>query len=202
MIGPRAVGTFLHSYARLPLPTGSSSSGARPRLHFNFESCSSLNSPRCASRDWLLRRSGLGLRTIRCVPVTHCADAWGVVLEHSHGWSVVYSGDTRPCEALVAAGLGATLLIHEATFDDARAADAVQKRHSTRSEALDVARRMRAHRTILTHLSARYREMHETRAEGSKDAAAATEAAAGDGNDALMEVAQAEATHKCCSRLI
>ena len=36
------------------------------------------------------------------------------------------------------------------------AADARSKRHSTRSEALDVARRMGAHRSILTHLSQRY----------------------------------------------
>jgi hypothetical protein len=48
------------------------------------------------------------------------------------------------------------LLIHEATFDDSLAADAVAKRHSTTHEAVDVARRMRARVTILTHLSQRY----------------------------------------------
>ena len=69
---------------------------------------------------------------------------------------MVYSGDTRPCDALVAAGRGATLLIHEATFDDDLADDARAKRHSTRSEALDVAARMGAYRTLLTHLSQRY----------------------------------------------
>ena len=33
-------------------------------------------------------------------------------------WKVVYSGDTRPCQELEAAGSGATLLIHEATFEN------------------------------------------------------------------------------------
>ena len=152
-------------------------------LRFRFESCASLNAPRSAARDWLLRRSGLGLRHIQCVPVVHCADAWGVVLAHANGWSVAYSGDTRPCEALVAAGRGVTLLIHEATFDDTRGADAIQKRHSTRGEALAVARRMGAHRTILTHLSQRYRELHET-----------PEAAPEVGPEAAPEVAPEAAT--------
>ena len=54
-------------------------------------------------------------------------------------WKVVYSGDTRPCGALAEAGNGASLLIHEATFDDELAGDAIDKRHSTLSEALSVA---------------------------------------------------------------
>ncbi len=34
------------------------------------------------------------------------------------GWKLVYSGDTRPYEGLIKAGMDATILIHEATFDD------------------------------------------------------------------------------------
>lgn len=45
------------------------------------------------------------------MPVVHCADAWGLVLHHSSGWRLVYSGDTRPCDALVREGIGATLLV-------------------------------------------------------------------------------------------
>ena len=153
IVGPRAVGAFLDAYNRLLPPAG------RPR--YRFEPCSSLNAPRSPGRAWLLRESGLGLCGVRCVPVVHCSDAWGVVLEHHDGWRLVYSGDTRPSDALVAAGRDATILIHEATFDDERVADAVQKRHSTRGEALDVAERMGAYRTVLTHLSSRYRELHE-----------------------------------------
>ena len=191
VVGPRVVGAFLSAYMALPAPPAPSSaaqhppphghlapcgllvppqlpqqqSGRRPQLRFTFESCASLNGVRSPAREWLLRRSGLGLRNIRCVPVVHCSDAWGLVVEHTHGWSVVYSGDTRPCDKLVAAGRGATLLIHEATFDDERVDDAKLKRHSTRGEALEVASRMGAYRTILTHLSQRYREMHENKSQ-------------------------------------
>ncbi len=49
-----------------------------------------------------------------------------------------YSGDTRPCDALVEAGTDATLLIHEATFEDGMAEEARDKYHSTTSEAIDV----------------------------------------------------------------
>jgi hypothetical protein len=35
---------------------------------------------------------------------------------------MVYSGDTRPCPALIAAGLGSRLVIHEATFEVSRGA--------------------------------------------------------------------------------
>ncbi len=47
------------------------------------------------------------------VPVQHCRDAFGVVLHLRCGIKLVYSGDTRPCDALVLAGFGAALLIHE-----------------------------------------------------------------------------------------
>ncbi len=51
--------------------------------------------------------------------MAHCADAWGVVLRARAGWSVAYSGDTRPCPALQRAASGMSLLIHEATFEPA-----------------------------------------------------------------------------------
>merc|ERR1740124_642257 len=94
---------------------------------------------------------------MRMLPqVEHCSDAWGVVLRHASGWSLCYSGDTRPCAALTRAARGATLLLHEATFADAEAEHARIKRHSTHGEAREVARQMGAYRTLLTHLSARY----------------------------------------------
>ncbi|KOO30007.1 zinc phosphodiesterase elac protein 2-like protein, partial [Chrysochromulina tobinii] len=150
IVGPRAVGAYLAAHTALLPPA------ERPRFH--FETCAAFNAPRSVGRARLLgaQHGALGLAAVRCVPVVHCADAWGVVLSSHDGWTLVYSGDTRPCEALVAAGQGATILIHEATFDDDLVDDARAKRHSTRAEALDVARRMGAYRTILTHLSQRY----------------------------------------------
>ncbi len=57
------------------------------------------------------------------------------------GWSLVYSGDTRPSDALTqlgGEGGGCTVLIHEATFDEEKANEAVKKKHSTVNEALMV----------------------------------------------------------------
>ena len=97
-----------------------------------------------------------GFTAWQCVRVRHCADAYGIVLEHSQGWKVVVSGDTEPCEQLVAAGMNATLLVHEATFSCELAGDAAAKRHSTVGQALEAAQRMGAWRVILTHFSQRY----------------------------------------------
>ena len=72
------------------------------------------------------------------------------------GWKAVYSGDTRPCAALAEAARDATLLIHEATFEDDLAEDAVKKRHSTTSEAIQLGVDANCYRVILTHFSQRY----------------------------------------------
>lgn len=97
------------------------------------------------------------LAAMSSVPVVHCRDAYGLVFQPwRRGEKLVYSGDTRPCDRLVAAGVGAALLIHEATFDDSKQEDAISKKHSTTSEALEVGRRMRAGEVVLTHFSQRY----------------------------------------------
>ncbi|GAQ86315.1 hypothetical protein KFL_002820100 [Klebsormidium nitens] len=98
----------------------------------------------------------LNLVRAQAVPVHHCADSWGLVIHHADGWSLVYSGDTRPTRPLIEAGRGCTLLIHEATFEGKLLDHARRKRHSTTEEALDVAAQMGARRTILTHFSQRY----------------------------------------------
>jgi ribonuclease BN (tRNA processing enzyme) len=90
------------------------------------------------------------------VPVQHCNSAFGVVLECRAGQKIVYSGDCRPSQSLVKNGLKCDLLIHEATFSDDRCVDAVKKKHSTYSEALEISRRMQAKYTVLTHFSQRY----------------------------------------------
>jgi ribonuclease Z len=68
----------------------------------------------------------------------------------------VYSGDTRPSRALQQCGSGATLLIHEATFEHELIQQALLKRHSTTTEALECGQAMGAYRTVLTHFSQRY----------------------------------------------
>lgn len=83
-----------------------------------------------------------GLSSARSISVIHRVEAYGFILEHPSGWKIVYSGDTRPCEELAEAGKDATLLIHEATFEDELQTDAVEKMHSTISEAIEIAQKM------------------------------------------------------------
>lgn len=84
------------------------------------------------------------------LPPAACVDTWVSV------YVCVLSGDTRPCQAVVDAAKGATLLVHEATFEDELQEEAVAKRHSTTAEALGVAAAAGAYRTLLTHFSTRY----------------------------------------------
>ncbi|KAG7670989.1 hypothetical protein Ndes2526A_g01222 [Nannochloris sp. 'desiccata'] len=126
---------------------------------YTYAHCSEVQQP----HHWGCHRicSSLGLLGLATVPVRHCSDAFGIVLRHRTGWSLVYSGDTEPSEALVRAGAGATLLIHEATFEPLLINEARKKRHSTSVEAMDVARRMGAYSTVLTHFSQRYPKFPE-----------------------------------------
>ncbi len=72
------------------------------------------------------------------------------------GRKIVYSGDTRPFEEFVEFAADADLVIHEATFDDALAEKAEVDGHSTPSQAALQAKRAKAKKLVLTHISARY----------------------------------------------
>lgn len=97
-----------------------------------------------------------GLTSLESCRVDHCNGALACVLTWPSGLKIAYSGDCRPSPAFAALGRNATLLIHEATLDDELLDDARTKKHSTMSEALGIARDMRARRVLLTHFSQRY----------------------------------------------
>ena len=66
-------------------------------------------------------------------------------------------------------GKGATLLIHEATFDDSLDGEALVKRHCTTSDALEIGRKMGARRILLTHFSQRYQKLPVMESHKGKD---------------------------------
>ncbi|XP_005399395.1 PREDICTED: zinc phosphodiesterase ELAC protein 2 isoform X1 [Chinchilla lanigera] len=96
------------------------------------------------------------LKEFQTCLVRHCKHAFGCALVHTSDWKVVYSGDTMPCEALVQMGKDATLLIHEATLEDGLEEEAVEKTHSTTSQAIGVGMRMNSGFIMLNHFSQRY----------------------------------------------
>ncbi|MGE5556831.1 MAG: ribonuclease Z [Methanocella sp.] len=72
------------------------------------------------------------------------------------GRKIIYTGDTKPFEALIPFAEGADLLIHECTFDDSFLERAEVDGHSTPSQAAAQAKAANAKRLALTHISARY----------------------------------------------
>jgi ribonuclease Z len=116
-------------------------------------------------------QSVLGLSDIQACRVSHCHGAMAVSLtfpeapaqastnSSSGPLKVSYSGDCRPSQAFTRIGARSTVLIHEATFDDELKGDALAKKHSTTSEALDIGARMGAKAVVLTHFSQRYQKI-------------------------------------------
>lgn len=92
---------------------------------------------------------GLALAAVDHLPVD--GDAAGCVV-HAGGARVVYSGDTRPCEALVEAARAADLLIHEIGGLEARAQLVHGVGHSTAADAGRVAARAGVRALALFHV--------------------------------------------------
>uniref|UniRef100_A0A3B4ZIX9 Zinc phosphodiesterase ELAC protein 2 n=1 Tax=Stegastes partitus TaxID=144197 RepID=A0A3B4ZIX9_9TELE len=96
------------------------------------------------------------LEKFRTCFVRHCKNAFACSFAHRSGWKLAFSGDTMPCDAFVNIGKNATLLIHEATLEDELAEEAVEKRHSTTSQAIGIGMKMNADFIMLNHFSQRY----------------------------------------------
>ena len=90
------------------------------------------------------------------LPDGRSVTADGIVGPKRPGRVIVFTGDTRPCAAVVDAAQGADLLIHEATFGEEEKERAKETGHSTAREAAQVALAAKARRLVLSHVSARY----------------------------------------------
>ena len=77
----------------------------------------------------------------------------GLVGPAQRGASVAYALDTVPCPAAVELGRDVDVLVHEATYEDARAGLAHQRGHSTGLEAARIAAEASARMLLLTHFS-------------------------------------------------
>lgn len=111
----------------------------------------------------------LGIESISTCSAFHCDFSYSVSMsfkldtslyndmDESNIFKISYSGDTRPKGTFSFIGEKSDLLIHESTLEDEKFKDAVDKRHSTTSEAVQVGILMKAKKIILTHFSQRYK---------------------------------------------
>jgi ribonuclease Z len=164
VVGPRPLRRALAGYAALE-PLAYRFVDAAATTAAPAEGAAAAESAAEDAAALAVARAALGLSRLESVRVVHCAHAYGLVLERcagdagagAHpGWTLAFSGDTRPCPALAAAAAGATLLVHEATFEDALQEEAEAKKHCTTSEAVEAGVAAGAYRTLLTHFSQRY----------------------------------------------
>jgi len=77
----------------------------------------------------------------------------GLIGPAQRGTSVAYTLDTIPCPGSIELGRGADLLVHEATYEHARAQLAHERGHSSGVEAAQVANDAGARKLLLTHFS-------------------------------------------------
>jgi ribonuclease Z len=77
------------------------------------------------------------------------------------GRKITYATDTRPTQSTVRSAANADLLIHESTYAEKEKGLARERFHSTAMEAAAIAKKAKAKRLVLVHISARYRETEQ-----------------------------------------
>ncbi|HSX10573.1 MAG TPA: MBL fold metallo-hydrolase, partial [Chlamydiales bacterium] len=90
------------------------------------------------------------------------ADRWVLLDEVSRlrpGDAFAYVVDTRPCPEALELARGAKVLLCESTYLDEERDLAREYKHMTAKQAAEIAREAGVHTLILTHFSARYRDV-------------------------------------------
>jgi ribonuclease Z len=72
------------------------------------------------------------------------------------GRKIVISGDTMPCEEMIAFSKNADVLVHEATFDSELEDIAKEYGHTTAAQAAEIAKKAKVEKLFLVHISPRY----------------------------------------------
>jgi ribonuclease Z len=72
------------------------------------------------------------------------------------GRKIVISGDTMPCEEMIAFSKNADVLVHEATFDSELEDIAKEYGHTTAAQAAEIAKKAGVEKLFLVHVSPRY----------------------------------------------
>ncbi|SOS81477.1 tRNA 3'-trailer sequence RNase, putative [Plasmodium sp. gorilla clade G1] len=106
---------------------------------------------------------------IHVFKVNHINESYGIKVENKKIGSIVYSADTRPCENVKKFSKNCDILIHEATFDDELLGEAINKKHSTTKEAMDISLEVQCKTLILTHFSQRYPKVPKINMECSQE---------------------------------
>ncbi|CAI5758496.1 unnamed protein product [Candida verbasci] len=104
----------------------------------------------------------LNLIDVGTIRAIHCPWAYSVTFNFKldskteESFKVSYSGDTRPNPNFVKIGLNSDLLIHEASLDSNWIEEAINKKHTTMLEALQICKLLKCKKLLLTHFSTRY----------------------------------------------
>lgn len=77
------------------------------------------------------------------------------------GKKIAISGDTRPNERLAKFFRGSDVIVFDSTYGDDHLEDAKRNMHSTSREGAELTKKARAKQLILTHFSARYKDVGE-----------------------------------------
>lgn len=81
------------------------------------------------------------------------------------GRLMVYSGDTKPSSDILEAARHADVLVHEGTFDASMSETALERGHSSVTQAAEIARKASVKKLFLVHVSPRYENTKELELE-------------------------------------
>ena len=96
------------------------------------------------------------IKCFKTVLMDHCPEAVGVSIEFLSGLKISYSGDCRPSKDFLNLSQNSDLLIHECTFGDEFKSEAIEKKHSSKSEILKLFKDSNIKHILITHFSQRY----------------------------------------------